>query len=94
MRIRWTNSARQHFAAHITYVAADNPNAVERIKNAIVSSIEQLADQPYRGKPGRRAGTREQVIAEFPTYVVAYRATETEIRIIRVWHGPQTRDKN
>ena len=87
MRIRWANPARRHLAAHVTYIAADEPDAAERVRNAIVAAVERLADYPYRGRPGRRAGTRELVIAEFPVYIVVYRATETEIRILRVWHG-------
>ncbi len=89
MRIRWTNPARRALAAHVAYLAADNPDAAERIRNAIVSAVERLADQPHLGRIGRRAGTRELVIASFPAYIVVYRVTETDIRITRVWHGRQ-----
>ena len=89
MRIRWANPARRALAAHVAYIAADNPDAAERVRNAIVSTVERLADQPHLGRIGRRAGTRELVIASFPAYIVVYRVTETDIRITRVWHGRQ-----
>jgi toxin ParE1/3/4 len=89
MRIRWINPARRALAAHVAYIAADNPDAAERVRNAIVSAVERLAGQPHLGQIGRRAGTRELVIASFPAYIVVYHVTETEIRITRVWHGRQ-----
>jgi toxin ParE1/3/4 len=94
MRIRWTNPARRTLAEHIAYIAQDNPDAAERVRNAIVEAVERLADYPHRGRQGQRAGTRELVIADFPAYIVVYRVTETEVRIIRVWHGRQSRGRN
>jgi toxin ParE1/3/4 len=89
MRIRWTNPARRAFAAHVAYIAADNPDVAERVCTAIVVAVERLTDQPHLGRIGRRAGTRELVIASFPAYIVVYRVTETDIRITRVWHRRQ-----
>lgn len=89
MRIRWTRPALRHLAAHIAYIAADNPDAAERVRDAIVSAVERLADHPHGGRIGRRAGTRELVITNFPAYIVVFRVTETEVRILRVWHGRQ-----
>jgi len=93
MLIRWTNPARHALAAHVAYIAADNPDAAERVRNAIISAIERLADQPYLGRIGRRTGTRELAVASFPAYIVVYRVTETEIRITHVWHGRQNLPK-
>jgi toxin ParE1/3/4 len=84
MRIRWTNPARRNLATHIAAIAVDNPDAAERVKDAIVAGVARLADHPHRGRPGRREGTRELVIAAFPMYVVVYRVASTEIRILRV----------
>ncbi len=89
MRIRWTNPARRALAAHVAYIAADDPDAAEGVRNAIVAAVERLTDQPHLGRIGRRAGTRELVIPSFPAYIVVYRVTETEIRMTRVWHGRQ-----
>jgi len=94
MRIRWTNPARRTLTAHIAFIAQDNVDAAERVRDAIISAVESLADTPHRGRPGQRAGTRELVSTKFPAYIVVYRVTEREIRITRVWHGRQSRGKN
>jgi addiction module RelE/StbE family toxin len=91
MRIRWTAVALRALGRHITFIARDSPDAAERVQRAIVEAVERLADQPHRGRPGQRAGTRELVIAAFPSYIIVYRVTATEIRIIQVWHGRQDR---
>jgi toxin ParE1/3/4 len=45
---------------------------------------------PYRGRPGRQAGTRELVI--MPPYLIVYRVSGTEaVTILRVWHAAQDR---
>jgi len=93
MRIRWTVQALRNLGRQIAFIARDNPDAAVRVRQAIVEAVERLAEQPYRGRPGPRAGTRELVIAAFPTYIVVYRVTETEIRIIQVWHGRQDRQQ-
>jgi toxin ParE1/3/4 len=94
MRIRWKTPARQDLARHHADVAEDDPDAAERVEAAIVEAVERLADYPHRGRPGQRVGTRELVIADFPTYIVVYRVTETEVRITRIWHGRQSRGRN
>ena len=94
MRIRWTRPARQDLARHHDYIAEDDPDAAERVEAAIAEAVERLADYPHRGRPGQRVGTRELVVADFPTYIVVYRVTETEVRITRIWHGRQRRGRN
>ena len=94
MRIRWTTPARQDLARHHDYIAEDDPDAAERVEAAIAEAVERLADYPHRGRPGRRVGTRELVVADFPTYIVVYRVTETEVRITRILHGRQSRGRN
>ena len=92
MRIRWTTTAARSRAEHFAYIASDNPDAAQRVRSAVVEAVERLADSPHRGRPGQRVGTRELVIPKFPNYLVVYRVTETEIRIIHVWHGRQNRN--
>jgi len=91
MRIRWTAPAQRRFVDQIAFIASDDPDAAERVKVAVIEAIELLADYPHRGRPGRREGTRELVIAQFPSYIVVYRVVKSEVRIIRIWHGRQDR---
>jgi plasmid stabilization system protein ParE len=91
MPIRWTLPAARSLAAHIKYIAGYNSDAAQRVRDAIVTAVEGLADSPYRGRPGQRVGTRELVVPRFPNYIVVYRVTETEVRLLHVWHGRQNR---
>jgi toxin ParE1/3/4 len=88
MPIRWARPALRALAEHITYVAADDPDAAQRVRDAIVQAVELLATFPDRGRPGRRAGTRELVITGYP-YIVVYRVGQSHITVLRVWHGRQ-----
>jgi toxin ParE1/3/4 len=85
----WSRRATENLIQHVAYIAARNPDAAERVRNAIASSVETLSQFPYRGRASERTGTRELVIPEFPNYIVVYRVTETHIQILRVWHGRQ-----
>lgn len=91
MRIRWTTPARRTLSEHIAFIAHDNPDAAQRVRDAIIAAVESLADNPLRGRQGQRVGTRELIVARFPAYLVVYRVTDTEVRITRVWHGRQDR---
>jgi toxin ParE1/3/4 len=91
MRIRWTAPARRAFTQHIAFIADDDPDAADRVRVAILEAIELLAEYPHRGRLGRREGTRELVIAQFPSYIVVYRVAKSEVRILRIWHGRQDR---
>lgn len=52
----------------------------------IVEHAGLLKRFPNMGRRGRVRGTRELVISNSP-YVVAYIASETEVKILRVIHG-------
>jgi toxin ParE1/3/4 len=91
MRPHWTVRARRDLAAIYDYIARDNTYAPEQVDEAIATTAERLASHPYQGRPGRREGTRELVVAEFPAYLIVYRVTNTDVRILRVWHGRQSR---
>lgn len=91
MRIRWTPPALNALGRQLAFIARDNPDAALRVRDAIIGAVERLVEQPYRGRPGQRVGTRELIIAEFPAYIVVYRVADAEIRILQVWHGRQDR---
>jgi plasmid stabilization system protein ParE len=52
----------------------------------IVKAVATLPEFPQSGRPGRRAGTRELVVAKTP-FVVAYRVRGDLVEILRVLHG-------
>ena len=64
----------------------DHAPAAEKQLKLITRAVEQLANFPEMGRPGRVGGTRELVIQGTP-YIVAYRLKGTTVRILALLHG-------
>ncbi|WP_413208423.1 type II toxin-antitoxin system RelE/ParE family toxin [Rhodospirillum sp. A1_3_36] len=72
------------------YIRAFNTGAAPRFAATLFSAGDALSDFPHRGRPTDLSGVRECVVRGTP-YILAYRVIETEIQILRVWHGAQDR---
>ena len=64
-----------------------NATAAQNLYATIVQSVESLPLMPYLFRPGRVAGTREQVV--HPNYIVVYQVGNDVIDILRVLHSRQ-----
>lgn len=71
--------------AIVGYIADDNPDAAQRLKDDIEARVATLIAFPDRFRPGRVEGTREMSVG--PNYVVVYTTGGTTIRILRVLHA-------
>jgi len=69
-----------------TYIAAENPDAADRVLDAIETRWLQLARHPYSGmaRDDIAPGIRHLVVGQ---YLTLYRMTDEGIEIIRVLHG-------
>ena len=86
MEIIWRHVALNDLEAIRRDIAHENPAAGARIRAAIRNAVEQLADHPHLGRPGRVEGTRELVTAGMP-FIVVYRVLGNSLRILSVIHG-------
>jgi len=86
VKVEWRPLARQDLDETLAYVADDNPDAANRLQDEIERQVEMLAKMPEMGRPGRRRGTRELVIAG-TRYIAAYRLTQNRLEILRLLHG-------
>jgi toxin ParE1/3/4 len=86
MRLVWTDAAVRDLSAARHYIAVDDPGAARQQIERILNAVMGLAQFPDRGRPGRRAGTRELVMVRTP-FIVAYRVRGDAIDILRVLHG-------
>ena len=84
--VRWTIPAALSLDAVIAAIAAENPRAAKRIGERIVSATEHLARNPFFGRIGHVAGTREIALSDIP-YVITYRVLDDEVQIARVVHA-------
>ncbi len=69
-----------------THIAADNPNAADRVLDAIEARWRQLAYHPYSGmtRDDIAPGIRHLVAGQ---YLTLYRISADGIEIIRILHG-------
>jgi toxin ParE1/3/4 len=67
-------------------IAAENPTAAEWTVRRIRERVDELADQPHLGRPGRIADTRELVVPGTP-FIVPYRVRHERVEVLSVFHG-------
>jgi len=85
--LEWLASARADLLAMIDYIADENPNAAQKLKNNIETKAKNLSRHPKLYRPGRVKGTREMVVQT--NYVVVYTEDDFSVRILRVLHAAQ-----
>lgn len=85
MRIRWLRTALRNLDEEAAYIAAEDPAAARLIVGRVLAAVDQLADQPGLGRPGRVPGTRELVVLK-TRYLVPYRVRRDAVEILRVFH--------
>ena len=88
MEIVWREVALDSLQRVRAYIARDNPDAAERVRERILSAVRNLADMPNMGRPGRVEDTRELVVSGTP-YIVAYTVLDDQVVIIAVQHSAQ-----
>lgn len=89
MRIRWTKPAAGDLTSICDYIGEnDTPAKARRVALLIYRSISTLEKFPYRGRTGRKVGTRELVVTNLP-YVGIYRLHNNVVEIMRILHGAQ-----
>ncbi len=86
MKVRLTPEAAADLDEAFDYVAAENPRAALALVTTILEAIETLPKAPFKGRIGKRPGTREYVIQR-TNYVAVYQVAGDEITIARVMHG-------
>ncbi|MGD0521184.1 MAG: type II toxin-antitoxin system RelE/ParE family toxin [Terracidiphilus sp.] len=88
MHLEWSVFARADRKAIFDYIEGDNPRAAITVDERIRTRLEDLAQFPEMGRPGRIEGTRELVVSGTP-YIAAYRIVGDTVRVLRVLHGAQ-----
>jgi toxin ParE1/3/4 len=86
VNVIWTRPALRALEAIGDYIAAENPTAAEWTVRRIRERVDELADQPHLGRPGRIADTRELVVPGTP-FIVPYRVRHERVEVLSVFHG-------
>jgi plasmid stabilization system protein ParE len=85
-RVLWSNDALDDLLEQIAHIAADNPDAAERVARRLREVATALGTYAT-GHPGRVSGTYEKSVPRLP-YVIAYALTDGDsaVSILRVIH--------
>ena len=88
MVLRWTREAAGDLECIAEHLFRHAPGRAADLVRTIYDAPGMLLDFPNRGRPGKRAGTRELVLWPLP-YVVVYRVRAEAVVVLRVLHGAQ-----
>jgi toxin ParE1/3/4 len=85
MEVRWTTPALVALADLQDYIAQDSPATADLVTERITIAVDDLANNPLKGRIGRVVGTRELVIPR--TFnIVAYRVRGGFVEIVALIH--------
>ncbi len=90
MRVITTSLARKDIIESAEYIAQDNTDAAFRFLDAVETTIQLIKVTPSIGKLrpiGGEKGLRTWFVNGFPKYLVFYKTTKSEIRIVRVLYS-------
>jgi toxin ParE1/3/4 len=80
MELRWTEQAASDLEYIADYLFENAPERAAELVRAISNAPSALLTFPYRGRPGKKEGTRELVLSSLPS-VVVYQITGDVIHI-------------
>jgi toxin ParE1/3/4 len=85
-KFEWRQQAIDELVEIVEYIAEDNPDAAQELKDEIEEKAAKLPDHPKLYKPSQRvAGMREMVVRS--NYIVLYRETKTLVEVVNVLHA-------
>jgi toxin ParE1/3/4 len=88
MQLRWTEAAAHDLERIADYLLEHAPDRAQDLIQRVYDAPTSLLTFPNRGRPGKREGTRELVLAPLP-YVVVYTVRGDVIFVVRILHGAQ-----
>jgi len=88
MHLRWTEAAATDLERIADYLFSHAPDRAPRLIRSIYEAPETLLSFPHRGRPGKKAGTRELVLSRLP-WIVVYTVGDDVVHVVRILHGAQ-----
>jgi toxin ParE1/3/4 len=85
VNVRYTRRALAQIDRALTYLEQRSPQGAAHVRDRIAALVELLQDHPHAGRQTSRANVRRIFTHPYP-YLIDYRATSTEIIIMRFRH--------
>lgn len=94
IRARFSPRATRDLEGIRNFIAKDDPDAAERVRETILDTADLLAKHPELGRRIHGATARHQnirwvVVPRFRNYLVFYRPFQDTIMVVRVLHAAQ-----
>jgi len=86
--LRWTEEAAADLENIANYLFQNRPERAAELVREIYHAPAALLTFPYRGRVGKKEGTRELVLSPLP-YIVVYQIRGEGVHIVRILHGAQ-----
>lgn len=87
-QLKWRQQAIDDLLGIVGYIAEDNPNAAQELKDEIEAKVAKLPDHPKLYKPSPRVKGMRELVAR-SNYIVLYRETPTLVEVVNVFHARQ-----
>jgi toxin ParE1/3/4 len=84
----WAEEAAADLEDITDYLFQNAPERAAELVRGIYNAPAALLTFPYRGRAGKKEGTRELVLSPLP-YVVIYQVTGEVVHVVRILHGAQ-----
>ncbi len=92
-RLKVSRQAREDLKDIVRYVGRDKPAAAHRLRETLEDAFGLLAHEPLVGEARQDIGTDVRMFS-VASYVIFFRASESEAVIARVIHGGRDASKS
>jgi len=94
IRAKFSPKAGRDLDEIFNFIAADNPDAAERVHRTILNTADFLAQHPELGRRIRQAAPRHAqirwfVVPKFHNHLIFYQPFQETIMVVRVLHAAQ-----
>jgi plasmid stabilization system protein ParE len=90
MRIKLLKRARRDIDLAVSYLAENDPPAINGFSTAIYKSLMLIMNNPNVGRPVNGRPTRLWSVPHWP-YVIPYRIIGDTVEVLRIWHTKRDR---
>jgi toxin ParE1/3/4 len=86
VRTVWAPRAQRRLQEIVSFLAAEQQAAAERVLEQLLEAARTLEEHPYLGRRGRLRGTRELSVARTP-YLLIYRVRGEVLEVLTIFDG-------
>lgn len=85
-RLEWRPQARADLVEIVAYIADENPDAAQELKDEIEAKADKLPEHPRLYKPSVRVKALRELVVR-SNYIVLYRESVELVEIVNVIHA-------